>query len=472
MFSIFNRFVDWFLQREEEGDTAFQSPAQLLQGISDVNVLIAQPHGKFASDDAMEALLQSVLTPLGEKPGLSFRRINKSLKRATRGSLTDQFESVVKEGRNWLQAQQCDLLLWGEVELENQAVRWYFLSTKAGEANLGVPAHAESLLVPFEPEKGTLDVLYAAIFAATTPSHPSHALKIGEHLLGAIDPLTKLPAGLNNRKTTQVVKASTMGMCAVVLANIARRGEELGWFDPALKAFESWEGLIDKQKVPLEWALVKNHQGWLFEELATHEDDSLSVEHIEKAIETFEEVCTVFTQKDHPLEWAAVQMRIAGTCARIGRVMSEPDYLQKAARYYKKSMDVYTQTAYPLNWADTMSRMAKAMMLHGQLVKGAQSLEQAGVAFQAVLKVYTEEKYPALWASTHNNLGATLFALAKRDPSTPQWVEHALQCFIWAREYYHEQGKSKMVHVIDKNITKAENLRDQIEEELNNDLLN
>ena len=227
-----------------------------------------------------------------------------------------------------------------------------------------------------------------------------------------------------------------------------------------------------KEKTPLDWALVKNHQGWLYEEMANHDEDDQAIEHIEKAISIFEDVCTIFTKKEYPLEWAAVQLRIGSTCAKIGRTMSEPDYLQKSARYYKKSLDVYTQHQYPLNWADAMSRMAKIMMLHGQLVKGAQSLEQAGVAFQAILKVYTEEKYPALWASTHNNLGATLFALAKRDPSTPAWLDHALMCFGEARAYYDETGKPQMVHVIDKNIAKAQQLKDKVEEELANDLLN
>ncbi|NVK18546.1 MAG: hypothetical protein HWE30_07630 [Methylocystaceae bacterium] len=472
MLSIFNRFVDWFLMREEGEDADAQNPAQLMQGISDVNVLIAEPDGKFASDEAKAALLQSIIGPLNERPGLSLRLINKSLQRSRKGSLSDQIEASIGNGRKWLEKEKCDLLMWGEVSLEDQAVRWYFLSAVEGEANLGMPAKLENLLVPFDPEKATLDVLYAAIFAATSPHHSTQALKIGEYLLGAVDPLTKLSSGLTSRKTSPAAKTSAMGMCAVVLANVARRAQELGWFDPAVKAFDTWESLVDKDKTPIEWALVKNHQGWLYDEMTNHEDDDQALEHIEKAIAIFEEVCTVLNEKQHPLEWASVQMRIAGTCSKIGRKMNDSDYLQKAARYYKKSMNIYTQAAYPLNWADAMSRMAKTMMLHGQMMKGAQSLEQAGVAFQAVLKVYTEEKYPALWASTQNNLGATLFALAKRDPSTPQWINHALICFDGARRYYEETGKTQMVHVIDKNISKAQDLKDQIEEELASDLLN
>jgi len=458
--------------RDDGSEALLQSPAQLMEGVSDINVLIAEPTGKFASDEAKAALLQSIVVPLNERPGLSVRSIDKSLQQGTKGNLQDRFANVVEQGRKWLEKENCDLLIWGNVELEDQSVRWHFLSAIEGDANLGVPSLVENLLVPFAAEQGTLDVFYAAIFAATTPHHPTQALKIGEYLLGAVDPLTKLPAGLTNRKTPEAVKISTMGMCSIVLANIARRGEELGWFEPAIKAFQDWEHIVKKEKTPLDWALVKNHHGWLYEELANHDDDEQAVEHIETALSIFEDVCTVFTKKEYPMEWAAVQMRMAVTCAKIGRSLSEPDYLQKSARYFKLSLEVYTQHQFPLNWADGMSRMAKTMMLHGQLVKGAQSLEQAGVAFQAILKVYTLEKYPALWASTHNNLGATLFALAKRDPSTPAWVDHALHCFGEARGYYEEKTKTQMVHVIDKNIAKAQALKDQIEEELSNDLLN
>ncbi len=472
MFSIFNRFFDWFLMRQNGAEDRIDSPAQLMQAISDVTVLLAEPDGKFASEEAKEALLQSLIMPLNERPGLSIRPVARSFKPGSKGSLNERFEAVVKEGRSLLKAEQADLLVWGMVELEEQAVRWYFLPAHEGGDDLGVPGVAENLLVPFAAEKGTLDVFYAALFAACVPSHPTQALKIGEHLLGAIEPLTKLPAGLSNRKTQPAAKASTMGMCAVVLANIARRGKEIGWFEPAINAFENWESLVEKDKRPFDWALTTNHYGWLYEEMASHEDDDLAVEHIEKALKLFESVCTVFNSQKHPHEWASVQLRMGGTCARIGRTMSEPAYLQKAARYYKKALDFYTQSKYPLNWADTLTKMAKALMLHGQLIKGAQSLEQAGVAFQGVLNVYTQEKYPALWASTHNNLGATLFALAKRDPSTPQWLEHGLQCFHYARDYYAEHGKAQMVHVIDKNIARAQALKDQIEEDQNSDLLN
>ena len=471
MFSVFNRFIDWFLMKGDGADGTIQGPAQLTQGVSDVTVLIAEPTGKFASDEAKEALLQGIIAPLSERPGLTLRTVSQSFARQTKGNMTEQFEVVVEKGRKLLEKEKADLLLWGQVELEIQSVRWYFLSAQSGEANLGVPSIAESLLVPFAPEQGSLDVLYASLFAATHSNHPSHAAKIGEHLLAAIDPLTKLPAGLSARKTPAPVKTSTLGMAAVVLSNIARRGQELGWFDPAIKTFNNWEDAIEKDKTPVDWALVKNHHGWLYEEMANHDNDDEALAHIEKAISIFEDVCSVFTQKAYPLEWAAVQLRIAGTCARTGRKQSEADYLQKAARYYKKSLDVYTQHGYPLNWADAMTRMAKTMMLHGQLMKGAQSLEKAGVAFQAVLKVYTEEKYPAQWASTQNNLGATLFALAKRDPNTPEWLNHALICFDGARRYYEEQGRTQMVHVIDKNITKAQSLKDQMEEEARNNLL-
>lgn len=473
MISIINRFIDWFLMREDAEATPGQGPMALMQDIGDVHVLLAEPAGKFDSDEIREAFLQHIVTSLGERPGLSVRRSAQTFQRASSGTLHDQFDGVVQEGRKLLKNEGADLLLWGQVESDLKAVRFYFLSCVEGDANLGVPGRAENLLVPLEPEQGTLDVLYAAIFAACAPSHPTQAMKIGEHLLNAVDPLTKLPAGLSTRKTTQPVKVSTMGMCAIVLANIAYRAKEVGWFDPALKAFQSWEGLVEKDKTPQDWAWVSNHYGWLYEELAGHEtkDSAKAVEHIEKAISHFEGVCTVFTPQRFPLEWAAVQIRIAGTCARIGRDLNDADYLKKAARYYKRSMDVYTQQAYPLNWADAMSRMAKNLMLHGQVIKGAQSLEQAGVAFQAVLKVYSREKYPALWASTQNNLGATLFALAKRDHSTVVWIEHALHCFEEARSYYEEINKTQMVHVIDKNLMRAKNLKEQIEDELNSNLL-
>lgn len=472
MVSIYNRFIDWFLKREDGTGDDVQSPLALMQDIGDVHVLVADPDGEFANIEAKDALLEKIVIPLNERAGLSARRTLKSFQRASKGTLKDQFSAVLKDGRALLKTENADLLLWGKVEMEAQAVRWYFLSAIEGEANLGVPGFAESLLVPFEPEAGSLDVLYAAIFAACAPSHPSQAAKIGEYLLQAVDPLIKLPAGLNPRKTSQVVKTSTMGMGAVVLANIARRAKELGWFDPALKAFKTWESMVEKDKTPQEWALVNNHYGWLFEEMATHKDDSQALEHIEQSLRHFEGVCSVFTQKTYPLEWAAVQLRMAAMCARTGRSMNEPEYLQKAARYFKKSMDVYTQRQYPLNWADALSRMAKTLMLHGQMVKGAQSLEQAGVAFQAVLKVYTPEKYPAQWANTQNNLGATLFALAKRDPTTVAWIEHALGCFEEARAYYAENGKAKMAHVIDKNIQRAQSLKQQIEEDMASDLLN
>ncbi|WP_135081538.1 hypothetical protein [Terasakiella sp. SH-1] len=447
----------------EAAANAMGQDGQIAQAIADVNVLVAEPAGIFNNEEDKPALLQAIIHPLNERAGLAARLINQTFLRDPKRSLSDQYEKVVEEGRQTLQEEKGDLLLWGYLEPEIQSVRWHFLSAEEGEANLGVPGIAESLLVPFVPEKGSLDVLYAAIFAATRSSQPTHAVKIGEHLLGAVEPLNKLAGSLSNRKTPMPAKVSAMGMAAVVMANIAQRSKELGWFTPAIKAFKIWEEVVEKDKTPIDWALVTNHYGWLYEEMANHTDDEQLVDHISRAITLFEQVSEVLNIELHPFEWAAVQLRIAGTCAKIGRKMSEPEYLQKAARYYKKATKVYNQYQYPLNWAENMSKMAKTMMLHGQLVKGAQSLEQAGVAYQAVLKVYDEEKYPAQWANTQNNLGATLFALAKRDPHTHAWLDHALSCFENARDYYTENGRPQLVHVIDKNIAKAKELKEDIQ---------
>jgi tetratricopeptide (TPR) repeat protein len=473
MFSVFNRFIDWFMQRPDESDALrLQSAGHIMSGLADVTVLLADPDGVFASEEAKDLLLKSVIEPLNQRPGVNIYRYPKTLKPKIKGDLKTRFAEVAETGREWLIEQKADLLIWGKVEVDLQAVRWYFLSRKDMPQDLGMPDMAENILVPFDAEEAVMAVFYAAIFAATVPEHPSHAFKIGEHLLGAVEPLTKLPAGLTQRKTIGPVKASVMGMAAVVLSNIARRGDGLGWFDPALKAFQSWDEFVDRKSDPIEWALVRIHHAWLYDQLAGRDDDELALEHIETATKYFKQVCEVFTQKDFPHEWAMVQIRIATGYARVGKMHSEPEYLQKAARFYKYAQEVFTYAKHTMYWADLMCKMAKILLLHGQMVRGAQSLEQAGVAFQAALKVYTYEKYPALWANTQNNLGATLFALAKRDPSTHEWLDHAINCFHDARSYYDENNKAQMVHVIDKNIVKAHRLRDQIRENMTNDLLN
>lgn len=442
-----------------------------LSGIADVSVLIADPAGNFAHEDAKGILLQNILAPLNQRPGLRIFTLNKSLTHKGKGDLSERFGDTLQLGREYLEERKADLLIWGTVEADLQAVRWYFLSAQVAPQELGMPDSAENILIPFEPEEAVLSVFYAAIFASTVPSHPTHAFKIGEHLLGAIEPLTKLPLGLSPRKTTGPVKASVMGMSAVILANIARRGDGLGWFEPALKAFEAWGTLIDKKTDSLEWALVHTHHAWLYDQLASRDEDEQAIEHLETATKYFKQVCEVFTQKEFPTQWAMIQIRIATGYARMGKMHSEPEYLQKAARFYKYSQEVFTQTNHTLYWADVMTKMAKILLLHGQMVKGAQSLEQAGVAFQAALKVYTPERYPAQWANTQNNLGATLFALAKRDPQTHEWLDHAINCFHDARGYFEENNKAHMVHIIDKNIIKAQHLREQIDEDLENNLL-
>jgi len=446
--------------------------AKLLSGLNDVTVLLANPLGAFADDNAKVQALQQIIAPLSERAGVTIRFVEKSFAPQPNGTIEERYAPLVEKGRALLKEEDADLLMWGILESQSQAIRWSFLSAIAGGANLGTPSMVESMLVPFEPEPIVLDVLFATLFAATQPHHPTQAMKIGEHLLKAVDPLTKISTAFKPRLTSPEVKVSVMGMGAVVLANIARRAKDLDWYGPARQVFDTWENLVEKDKTPLDWALVKNHHGWLFEELANQADEADVLEHIEKSLSIFNDVCSVFTQGNYPQEWAAVQMRMAGTCARIGRQRTDPDYLQRAMRLYKQSQKVYNQHVYPLNWADSMTKMARVMMLHGQMVKGAQSLEQAGVAFQAALKVYEEDKYPAQWASTQNNLGATLFALAKRDPRTPEWLVHALMCFQNARGYYEEQRKNQLVHVIDKNIAKAQELKDDIETRLRNDLLN
>ena len=88
---------------------------------------------------------------------------------------------------------------------------------------------------------------------------------------------------------------------------------------------------------------------------------------------------------------------------------------------------------------------------------GDAALEQDVSEFRNAMKIHKRDKTPILWAQTANNLGATCFALAKRN-SQSSLLREASDCFEGATEIYRQQGIPKQVQVIEKNLHRVKRL--------------
>lgn len=471
MASFLQKVLSWFKPSPQSAVPLLVGRVNLIAGFAEVKALLADPAGNLAGGaEIMDQLQENTIKCLAGKPGLEVQRIHQTLKLPEGATLFDRVLSAEKEARKWLVENQADVLIWGEFLEDGSGVRWRVCAREERYPGLGAFRLEDTLCLPPEPDEICGQLFHSVILTAMAPQLASQRLRVRERQLEALDNALIInnvpPRGL-----PKPIYGSMLNALGIVTSDVAARSEGKEWLAQADLVFQNCWKFLDQKASPIYWASAKRHHARL---LATYSNVMAAQGQAiwERCQAAYSDVATVFTKSDFPMEWAACQVELGKISERRARISGDAENFKEAAQCYKNALEVYGVREHPLYWADCMASTGRALMHHGEHVKGTASLEQAGVAFQGALKVYEREHYPAQWASVQNNLGATLFSLAKRKPGTPEWLEHCFICLQNARDYYQEVGNVRGVHLIEKNIAKAQTLKDTREEIIRNDLLN
>ena len=391
---------------------------------------------------------------LAQAQGISIARRHEALRPTGPGGAVDKLVAAAEQGRGWLHDLPGDILVWGEVSAETNAVLYRFLPAYAEpDGTVGAFGLGDVLDLPIAPGRVVEQVLVATILAAAVrakvgPKAPAVGAMRG--ILADMPDLAESPpAALTPAQGASVL----LGLGHAFAADLRCGGAD-DRLERAVACYRAAAGRIAALTDPLLWGVAENHRAAALTALAERDENP---EPLAEAATAYRAVAEALTRIQFPIDWALAQVRLGGVLFRLGRMAGKPQHYREAAGAYEQALTVFTSAQHPLRWADLMNHYGVLLTALGEHLSGTAALEQAVMVFRKSLDVRRRETMPLLWAQTAVNLGAAAFALAKRNGDGAALRESA-GCFEGAIEIYAQNGQGKTVMVLQKNLQRVQRL--------------
>lgn len=379
-----------------------------------------------------------------------------TLRQNLRLGMIERLLMVQEQGRNLLQDEGGDLLIWGEMEDMGTVARLHFLTQTAsqdGQPGTFGMVDTLDLPVPLPDEAGA--TVRAVALAALLPVGPGSRKTLAErlvaHLKDAAAVLHKLPE--DAPAECRIMIENALGNA---FATNYRFGAKKAYAD-AMQHYEAAEQLIDAQSDPVMWAVVNTHLGLLQEADAKN---NRNAESLLAAIKRYEGVASTLSRDAHASDWALAHMRRAMAYYKLASVQpaqAQP-HLKTSASAFEEALTVYDRGSMPERWAEVMNHYGVAQMALGGHGRANEILQQSITTFRKALEVRKRDTQPLMWAQTANNLGAACFALAKQTEEE-YLLEEAAYYFQGAAQIYRKtRGQKKRADIIAKNLSRVQQM--------------
>ncbi len=197
---------------------------------------------------------------------------------------------------------------------------------------------------------------------------------------------------------------------------LERHGHRYGGLGVALAGETAQAGLVvvtDKADSDL-WGNLKNIHAIALQHEGQRIGGATGAALLAQAVEGYLAVLGVWTEVDHPLDWAMTQINLSAARWVQGTQTGGAEgaaRLAEAAAALRAARRVVAEADHPMDWAGLQNNLGLVLWAQGMLtggVKGAALMAEAVAAYGAVLRVRTEMAHPVDWAATQNNLGLVL----------------------------------------------------------------
>ncbi len=387
-------------------------------------------------------------------PGVEVFRKKETLKLPEAvNDVAERLIMAAEEGRVWLKAEGCDLLVWGEIG-GNGSLTLRFLPAPGNDSDQTMFAGlGETVELPvgfaaeLEPLIGALAIGAFAVSFRGARSRLAETL--GKHLAAVAGMVQKTPSGL-----TPDQGASALTALGNALVAYSRLGAGVEQLDRATLAYQAANKLVTKEAVPMTWARIQNHLATVMQAQGQIKKEPKL---LRSAAIIYSTVTTTLDRNRYANDWALAYTYLGKVLYILAGMEGKPQYLKTAADAYEKALGVYDKETMPSRWAEVTNQYGVVLLALGESLGGDAVLEQAVTKFRTAMSLRQRDKTPLLWAQTANNLGAACFALAKRN-SEASLLREASNCFEGATEIYRQQGIVKQAQVIEKNLHRVQRL--------------
>jgi len=398
---------------------------------------------------------RNIYDALARREGLSTRVISGEGAFTQKTASKNVIAACVQEGRDLLQKSGGDLLIWGNVSIDQKVLHLHFTSSVPQDEELpGSMSGFDVLPIPVDISAEWSAFLYATIMAVTVPFNTGKANILKVHMESAIEegaPAAHKPP----RDFTTMDRAHLINCLAHILAVAGQRLEE---HELLQLAGESYQRAIDG--IPEDDAL---HRGLTRKNLgciqALNADRANDVSLLRKAAESMRIAIELIPRRMLPREWAAAQNRLGQILYRLHMADAAADtgLLTDAITAFQSAVQVYTRVDAPERWADVMNSYAQATQILGGQLHDPVVLQKAVNACRNALEVRRRDRTPFLWAGIQNTLGSALFLMGKITNKIDH-LESALDAFRAAHEIYAAHNTGKMARVIARNMEHVQSL--------------
>jgi hypothetical protein len=246
-----------------------------------------------------------------------------------------------------------------------------------------------------------------------------------------LDKLDQNFAQLLRRWATALLPmADDRAQARAIAAQIGNSSNAIGRFPLGSRAnnleieiagYEAVARVFTRREFPEQWAALQNNLGNAYSDRIKGD----RAQNLEQAIACFENALQVRTLQQYPEQWATLQNNLGS--AYSDRLRGDPaDNLEKAIACYQNALQVRTREASGREWASTQNNLGRA---YSRRLAGdrAQNLEQAIGCYRNALQVYNRKSFPKRWATTQNNL-ANAFCDRLRG-NRAENLEYAVNCY-------------------------------------------
>jgi tetratricopeptide (TPR) repeat protein len=346
-----------------------------------------------------------------ESRAFEVRDYPKSLRAGIAGNLVEIDRAAEQKGRDWLNEQNADLLIWGEVAEANNIIRLRFLPRDGQSSQQKSYALTNLLELPLEFKAelgnfltGIVLLTVAPVFAAT------HSLI---KLLSPLLPRLKNLVEHGREELSAECYASVCNGAAVAFLVFGEQSGQSNWMKESEAAFSKTIETFDRDDYPEQWATAHSNLGALFATQGQRLGGDVARDFMEKSIVAFESALLVQTRKNSPIEWARSQGNL-GNAYRILALSSAENKIgglfEKSRQAIFSALKVHTKEDMPFDWAVGHLNLSVLYRDIGIRTDGASSqefLEEAIKAACLALEFLTPDNYPLQWAMAKSSLGAT-----------------------------------------------------------------
>lgn len=398
---------------------------------------------------------EHIAEALGNCAGLEVFRANQGLKIAKANDLIQQLVAAAEQGRELMQAQGADLLVWGEIVDGGSRLR-FLPFVPSADSLPGAVGLGDALELPYQFGEDYVPVLHAGVLAAVGPTFKGSRGRIAEVLAPALQGARgfiegEAPPDLPPARHAAIL--TTLGNAFAAHFQLGGGVKKLGnagaLYKMALKK-------ISADSEPEVWAVAQSHLAAVLRAQGEGKDEA-ATENLKRAAVAYQKITETLSRVAHPYDWALAHINHGLVLYRLSARSGRATYLQEASKSFEEALTVYTKEAMPGRWAEVTNQYGVILLAMGEQVTGNATLEQAVKRFRQVLEVRKRDRQPLLWAQTANNLGAACFSLAKRNAEAAL-LREASACFEGAVEIYENSGGMKKAEVIRNNLHRVERL--------------